>query len=134
MAINPGPHHIDVTRLIFGPGGGATMKSVTPTFYEDLDSEFNSFAGHLLVSRYEFEEAWPTWEIHPNGDEFVYLLSGDVDMVLWNGQGEDIVRLDREGSYVVVPQNTWHTARPRMPTSMLFVTPGEGTLNAESPG
>ena len=27
-----------------------------------------------------------------------------------------------------------HTARPNAPTSMLFITPGEGTENRETPG
>ena len=37
--------------------------------------------------------------------------------------------LSREGEYVIVPRNTWHTAATSVPTRMLFVTPGEGTLN-----
>jgi mannose-6-phosphate isomerase-like protein (cupin superfamily) len=80
-----------------------------------------------------FDEAWPTWEIHPHGDEFVYLFEGDTDMVLKTGDGEVTLRLDTPGAYVVVPNGTWHTARPYAPTRMLFVTPGEGTLNQELP-
>ena len=82
---------------------------------------------------FAFSEDWPTWEIHPHGDEFVYLLEGDTDFVLYTEDGEETVRVNEPGSYVVVPQNTWHTARPYAPTKMLFVTPGEGTLNQPSP-
>ena len=129
----PGPFDIQTTRLIMGPTGKATPKDVTPSFYEELDGEFDQFAGHVLISMHEFEEAWPTWERHPKGDELVYLLSGDVDIVLWSEEGEKMIRLDTAGSYVVVPQGTWHTARPRTRTAMLFATPGEGTQNAETP-
>ena len=102
-------------------------------FYQELAGEFEPFAGHLLVAQHQFDQAWPTWEIHPPGAELVYLLSGDVDVVLWTEDGEQTVRVNQPGSYIVVPKNTWHTARPRQPSSMLFVTPGEGTQNAETP-
>lgn len=133
MPTDPGPYAIEATRLILSPKGDATPKAVSPTFYEELGGEFDGFAGHLLISRYGFDEPWPTWEIHPHGDEFVYLLSGDVDFVLHRKNGDETLRVSEPGSYVVVPKNTWHTARPHAPTEMLFVTPGEGTLNAEKP-
>lgn len=134
MSIHPGPYDIDATRLIMAPGGAATAKAVTPTFYEELDDGFDGFRGHVLIARYAFDEAWPTWEVHPHGDEFVYLLSGDADFVLKTDDGETTVRISEPGSYVVVPKGAWHTARPHAPTVMLFVTPGEGTLNSETPG
>ena len=134
MSSLPGPHDLDRTRVILAPSGDATLKDDSPTFYEELDREFDDFAGHLLFSRFSFDEPWPTWEIHPHGDEFVYLLAGDTDFVLHTDAGEQVVRISEPGSYVMVPRNTWHTARPHAPTSMLFVTPGEGTLNSEMPG
>ena len=133
MATDPGPHRLDGQRPIFGPDGAVTLKAVTPTFYEDLGRDFGSFAGHALVQSFTFDEPWPTWEVHPNGDEFVYLLSGDVDFVLWREDGEQVVRVDTPGTYVVVPRGIWHTARPHRRTALLFVTPGEGTLNAAHP-
>ncbi len=132
MSIQPGPYNFENTRIIMGPSGNATAKTVTPRFYEELD-EFGSFAGHLLISRFDFDEPWPTWEIHPHGDEFVYLLSGDVDFVLRTSEGDKTIRVNEPGSYVMVPTGTWHAARPNAPTAMLFVTPGEDTLNQETP-
>ena len=134
MAVNPGPHNLDVTRMILGPSGEVTPKDASPTFYEELDTEFDGFGGHILVQTGEFAEVWPTWEMHPHGDEIVYLIAGAVDFVLWNGGAEEVLRVDEPGTCVVVPRGTWHTARPLQPTRMLFVTPGEGTLNAERPG
>ena len=51
----------------------------------------------------------------------------------WVILGPSGVRVSEPGTYVVVPKGAWHTARPHAATTMLFVTPGEGTLNAESP-
>ena len=88
----------------------------------------------MLVQRFAFDEPWPTWEMHPAGDEMVYLLSGNTDFVLWVDSEEKVVSINEPGSYVIVPRGTWHTARPHEPTDMLFFTPGECTLNAEQPG
>ena len=134
MPLDPGPFDLTTTRVILGAGGDATTKSVTPDFYAELDAEFDGFAGCVLISKHEFAEAWPTWEIHPKGDEFVYLIHGDIDFVLWVDDTEHLVHVNQPGTYIVVPQAIWHTARPRKPTRMLFLTPGEGTLNAEVPG
>ncbi len=133
MSTLPGPYELEATRLILGPEGNATPKPVTDTFYQELGSDFGSFAGHILISKFDFAEAWPSWEMHPKGDEFVYLLSGDVDFVLWVDGAEKTVHVNQPGCYVVVPKGIWHTARPRTPTSMLFVTPGQDTDHAETP-
>jgi mannose-6-phosphate isomerase-like protein (cupin superfamily) len=133
MSFDAGPFDLQSTPLVLGPQGKATPKEMTPDFHAELDREFDRFAGYVLVSQHEFEEAWPSWERHPKGDEMVCLLSGDVDFVLRGEDGEQVVRVDRPGDYVVVPRGVWHTVRPRTRSSMLFVTPGEGTENAESP-
>ncbi len=134
MSNSPGPYALDEVRMIMSPDAAVTPKAVTATFYQELDQEFAGFKGHILVQSGEFSEAWPTWEIHPHGDELVYLLYGDTDFVLWDGGEEQLVRLREPGELVVVPRNTWHTARPHAATKLLFITPGEGTLNAEQPG
>ena len=133
MPIDAGPHDLTQTRLVLGPGGDATPKAVSPSFYEELDKDFDGFRGHVLIAEHTFDGPWPTWEVHPMGDELVYLLEGDVDFVFWIDGAEVPLRVDQPGSYVVVPKGTWHTARPRKLTRLLFVTPGEGTLNAEHP-
>jgi len=127
-------HHIERTRAIIRPDSLVTLKEVSDTFFPELDEEFPDFKNHLLVSQFSFDEKWPTWEIHPKGDELVLLLSGDTDLVLATDAGEEVTRISTPGEYIIVPMGTWHTARPHAPTSMLFLTPGEGTLNALEPG
>ena len=111
----------------------ASVVPVTPELYAHLDEEYKDFAGHLLVSSYSFDEDWPTWEVHPAGDEFVILLSGDAELVLRREDGDDATRMNEPGTFVIVPRNTWHTARIHSPAVMLFITPGEGTENLEDP-
>ena len=98
-----------------------------------LDQRFGDFEGRTLISRFDFSEAWPTWEMHPAGDEFVCLIDGDVEITLRLSEGDETIRLSEPGSFAIVPKGTWHTANPHRPTSMLFVTPGQGTENREQP-
>jgi quercetin dioxygenase-like cupin family protein len=65
--------------------------------------------------------------MHPAGDEIVCLLSGRVTFE-FEGRGH-VAELSVPGTYVIVPRGTWHTAHTRVPTKMLFITPGEGTQN-----
>ena len=133
MPIDPGPHDLNQMLYILGPNGKGTLKADSPDFYQELDTEFNGFVGHTLVSRFSFDEPWPSWEMHPKGDELVYLLEGDTDLVLLQDGREEAVRVRVPGDYVAIPKGVWHTARPHGPTTMLFITPGEGTLNEENP-
>ena len=128
-----GPHSLEARAMILTPKGDAVGKPFGEGFFEALDSDFDGFHGHVLVMTFAFETAWTTWEVHPAGDEFIYLLEGDTDFVLRTDGGDVTLRVNQPGSYVVVPKGTWHTARPHAPTRMLFVTPGAGTLNAEAP-
>jgi mannose-6-phosphate isomerase-like protein (cupin superfamily) len=114
MAVQPGPHDLENTRVIIGPAGAATLKQVTANVYQELDEEFDDFAGHLLVQPHTFDSPWPTWEVHPHGDEFVYLLAGDTDFILRTETGDETVRVDQPGSFVMVPRGTC-TRRGPMP-------------------
>lgn len=117
------------TFAVIRPDLSVETIDVSATIYQDLDARFDQFRSHQLVSTYEFTEDWPTWERHPQGDEIVILLSGAATMVLQREAGPQFVEMAVPGEYVVVPRNTWHTARVRTATRMLFITPGEGTEN-----
>ncbi|HEY9530049.1 MAG TPA: cupin domain-containing protein [Burkholderiales bacterium] len=123
------PKNLSSTFIVMQPDQSAVPVEVSPTVFEELDRRFDGFKGRVLVSSYSFDCDWATWEMHPAGDEVVCLLSGDVQMVLDRGGVEEVTRLTEPGTYVVVPKGTWHTARTRVPTAMLFVTPGQDTQN-----
>jgi quercetin dioxygenase-like cupin family protein len=125
--------NLTTERAIFTPGLDVKTKALSPAFYPELEAEFNGFAGHVLISQHHFAEDWPTWEVHPAGDEFVTLITGDITLVLWQDQQEHALRLSTPSDFVIIPKGVWHTARVQAPTTMLFVTPGEGTKNAAAP-
>ena len=122
------------TFAVLDPHLNVHLEKVTPSLYANLDKQYNEFKGHVLLSMHEFSADWPTWERHPAGDELVLLLSGAAEFVFRDGSSDHTVELSEPGTYVVVPRNTWHTARVSEPTRMLFMTPGEGTENEEQPG
>lgn len=116
---------LDSTFVVLQPDLSAVPVKVTPTLYEELDRRFGGFKGRVLVSCYSFDSDWGTWEMHPAGDEIVCLLSGRVSFE-FEGRGT-VAELATPGEFVIVPRGTRHTAHTQVPTTMLFVTPGEGT-------
>lgn len=117
------------TFAVLKPDLSVETVAVSPTLYDDLDTRFDQFRSCVLVSTHEFSADWPTWERHPAGDEIVMLLSGAATMVLRTDAGQTMVDLTEPGAFVVVPRNSWHTARVAQSARMLFITPGEGTEN-----
>ncbi|MBW4547665.1 MAG: hypothetical protein KME25_24970 [Symplocastrum torsivum CPER-KK1] len=117
------------TYVVLEDNGDAIPVAVSDRFFEDLESKFGDFKGKRLISHFTFDKDWETWEMHPAGEELVCLLSGQVDLILAQDGVEHTVQLSTSGSYVLVPRGTWHTAKVHTPSSMLFITPGEGTQN-----
>ena len=98
-----------------------------PAFWATIEQRTDVHDGRLVcVCRQT--ETWPTWEIHPAGDEVVCLLSGAVDFVLEEPGGERIVPL-RNRDACVVPRGTWHRAIVHEPGDVLFITRGAGTTH-----
>ena len=122
-------HDLASTFVVLQPNQRVTLIDNSPGVFEELDRRFGGFKGHVLVSSFAFDSDWPSWERHPAGDELVCLLSGEVELVLELEDRHEVARLKAAGEFVLVPRNTWHTARTSVPTKMLFVTPGEGTEN-----
>lgn len=114
---------------VLTPDLSLEARNVSPTLYASLDRDFNGFRGHVLIAEHAFNANWTTWERHPAGDELVVLLSGYAELVLRTDAGDTSVKLQASGEYLIVPRNTWHTARVPEQARMLFVTPGEGTEN-----
>lgn len=126
-------HDLAATFVVLQPDQRAALVENAPGVFEELDRRFAGFKGHVLVSAFTFDTDWPSWERHPAGDELVCLLCGRATLVLRRDGGDETVELAKPGEYVLVPKGTWHSARTQVPTTMLFVTPGEGTENAADP-
>lgn len=115
--------------IVMSPDKQASIEPRDAGLYQRLDEKYSGFAGHDLIACYSFRQSWPTWEMHPHGDEVVMLLEGEVTFVL-KLNGEEVSQaLTDAGAYVVVPKGVWHTARVESFARVLFITPGEGTRN-----
>jgi mannose-6-phosphate isomerase-like protein (cupin superfamily) len=62
-------------------------------------------------------------EMHPDGDELLYLISGAVTVTLELADGDRRVDLGA-GDAVVVPTGVWHQITMREPGRLIHVTPG----------
>jgi len=128
--LRAGPLDLSSTFLRLRADASAEPLNVDETFWQRLTSgQLGDFHHERLVAGGNFEADWPMWEMHPNGDEMVCLLSGSVTFLLEETQGTREVVLSKSGTYVLVPKGIWHTARTHGPCRMLFITPGEGTLH-----
>lgn len=124
MALNP-----QETYVHLGDQGRARELAGGAAFWGLSDAEMAAHGPGWLLSEFEFSEDWSSWELHPAGDELIYLLSGAVEIDLQaDAEGAPIERLSlAQGRALCVPQGFWHTARTQVPSRMLFITRGEGT-------
>lgn len=128
MADTPGALQLRSTYLHLGGTHEVTPLPVTDSFWPDLmGGAFDHLGAGRLVTLIDFARDWDTWEMHPNGEEVVCLVSGEVDAVLETADGERALPLRGAGAFVVIPRGTWHTLRVRTAGAGLFITAGEGT-------
>lgn len=132
MSREAGPFHLDSTYFRLRPDASAQPLPVGESFWQELSSGvLGDFHNEYLVTTHSFSENWPMWEMHPNGDEIVVLLSGSVDFILEKKTGNRVMPLRDCGGWVLVPSGMWHTAKVNAPSTMLFITAGEGTQHRQ---
>ena len=121
MHFDPSKTYVHLT-----PGGAAQRLPGGESFWSLPQPELDRFGHGWLVTEFEFSSDWSNWEMHPEAEEFVYLLSGAAVLLLEQPGGLQEVPLSGRGA-VVVPKGIWHTAKISQPSRMLFVTMGRGT-------
>jgi len=131
MTGKAGTYALAENYLRLKPDASVDVLSVDETFRPGLmRGQLGNFNYEFLVSRFDFTVDWPTWEVYPNGDEIVFLLSGAAKLHLENPDGEaSSLMINQPGDYIFLPRGNWHTVKISQPTSMLFITAGEGTEN-----
>jgi mannose-6-phosphate isomerase-like protein (cupin superfamily) len=117
---------LETTYLVLADGPEARRIEVGPDFWETID-EREDLAGRM-VAVFRYDADWNSWEVHPDGDEIVLLLSGAVDLVLDEASGERTIAL-RDRTAAIVPRGVWHTANVLAPSKALHITRGEGTTH-----
>lgn len=93
-----------------------------------MSGELGDFHNEYLVTMSVFAAAWDSWEVHPNGDEIVFLISGHVTLTQEKDGVRSKVELKTPGEFALNPRGAWHTADVHEKSVMLFITAGEGTL------
>jgi mannose-6-phosphate isomerase-like protein (cupin superfamily) len=124
------------TYFHLADGGGALPIEVTETFWQELQtgdyrSEETARVANgdgWLVTKFHMANDSPTWEMHPAGDELLYLLSGAMEVILEERDGKRIVELHAGGT-CLVPRGAWHRPIVRTPGDLLAITYGRGTQN-----
>jgi mannose-6-phosphate isomerase-like protein (cupin superfamily) len=114
------------TYVLLTPEGRAEQLSGGMPFWSRPSAEIDQLAKDWLITEFECATDWPNWEMHPEGDEFVYLLAGEVTLQLQSQEGQTSVPLHGRGA-TVIPKGVWHTAKVAAPSRLLFVTLGAGT-------
>lgn len=121
------------TYVFLEDGGAAPLVGATGFWKELMSGEPRSAdvirvarGDGWLVARYRITEDTRTWEKHPAGDELLLMLSGEMSLILEQGNKEVAVDLPA-GRAFVVPRGTWHRQVVRSPGEYLGATYGKGT-------
>jgi mannose-6-phosphate isomerase-like protein (cupin superfamily) len=69
---------------------------------------------------------WTNWEMHPAGDELLFMLEGSATFLLELHDRVKEVALNA-GRLLVIPRGVWHTAKMSGPVRLLGITAGYGT-------
>lgn len=126
--------HLTTTYVHLLDDAQAVSQPVTPEFWPALmANQRPDLDAGRLVMQFDFDRDWPTWEMHPAGEEVVVLLAGEGTLIVRTAAGDEATILATPGAFVVVPRGAWHTAKIPVAASMLFLTPGRGTENREVP-
>lgn len=128
MKSETGPFNLSSTFIRLRGDVSIEPLSVDDTFWQRISTgQLGNFHNEYLVTTHTYDTDWPMWEMHPNGDEIVCLLSGAVTFILEVDNEKKRIELSEPGSYAIVPKGTWHTSNTKVPCRMLFITAGEGT-------
>lgn len=84
-----------------------------------------------LLSVVSMAADWTQWEMHPAGDEILFMLEGNATFVLDLPEGAKEVALPA-GQSLVMPKGVWHTAKVREPARLLAITTGSGTQHRKA--
>jgi mannose-6-phosphate isomerase-like protein (cupin superfamily) len=114
------------TYIQLRDGPDAIPVPVGNDFWERIAERTELQEGRLVMVGSQSED-WNHWEMHPAGEEVLYLLSGALDLVLQHGNDNPRTVELRSGTAFIVPRGTWHRGIVRSPYAMLSITYGAGT-------
>src|SRR5438309_12032482 len=112
-------------RYVVASDGGAGKEiAADAQFWPDVMSgKHPELDRGWLVGAFPMSEDWKQWEMHPEGEEILTLLSGELEMIVEEGSARRTVRM-RAGETFVMPRGAWHRALVEQPSLMFSVTYG----------
>ena len=101
------------------------LNITSDTTGEDADAAVRNVAkiGNLTLGVMSYTGQTP-WERHPDGDELLLALDGEVEVTALTDEGP-VTRKLRAGEAFVCPQGLWHRQFAEKSVSMLYGTPTE---------
>ena len=101
------------------------LNITSDTTGEDADAAVRNVAkiGNLTLGVMSYTGQTP-WERHPDGDELLLALDGEVEVTALTDDGP-VTRKLRAGEAFVCPQGLWHRQFAEKSVSMLYGTPTE---------
>lgn len=110
---------MDVTDII-----ALLSKHPDGTFLEFADFNAHSFGTCDITG------ISPVWEMHPDTDEFFYIMEGQVEITLLENDAPDHY-VAPAGSAFVVPRGIWHKPAAPDGAKFFYFTPGQ-SLHSDS--
>jgi PhnB protein len=104
--------HLNITERTTGEEADAAVRNVAKL--DQLTLGVMSYSGLT------------PWERHPDGDELLYALDGEVEITVMTDDGP-VQETLRAGSAFVCPRGLWHRQLARKSVSMLYGTATETT-------
>lgn len=80
-----------------------------------------------IVAMHSFSEPWGMWEMHPQGEEVVLCIKGELTLHQEDPDGATRKVTLSPGEYAINPRGVWHTADVEGEATALFITAGLGT-------
>lgn len=108
------------------PTGQLQLLAGNAAFWQQSPQALDALARHWLVTEFSFSDDWTQWELHPSGDELVYLLTGAAELWLETAAGIQCLPMQAPAA-ALIPAHCWHRVTTRQLCRMLFITYGEGT-------
>ena len=68
------------------------------------------------------------WERHPDDDELLYIIEGQVELEVLTDDNSVVTRV-KEGSIFIVPRGHWHRHRHIGLVKEMYVTPGHSDMS-----
>ena len=89
--------------------------------------------GYTVGAPHVSEPAPHAGEMHPDGDELLYVVSGRLRVQLELAQGDRHTELG-PGRALIIPRGVWHRIAIEEPGQLIYITPGPGGEHRPLPG